>query len=88
MPYYGFVWTTEIIDHLGEHGVSQEDFEHVVSSPEVISVSRSTGRPCCWGEASDGRCIFCVFEKINDITIVPITAYEIPRRNEFRDKPR
>ena len=30
MPYYEFVWTTEIIGHLGEHGVSQEDFEHVV----------------------------------------------------------
>lgn len=49
MPYYEFVWTEEIIDHLAEHGVSMEDFEKAVSNPNRVSVSRSTGRPCFWG---------------------------------------
>jgi hypothetical protein len=35
MPYYEFVWTDEIIAHLGEHGVSPEDFEAVVSEPGI-----------------------------------------------------
>ncbi len=87
MPYYDFFWNAEIIGHLEQHGVSVEDFEEVVSSPEEIGESRSTGRPCCWGEASDGRFLFCVFEKINDNTVIPVTAYEIHHRGE-QGKPR
>jgi hypothetical protein len=30
MPYFEFLWTDEIIAHLKEHGVSQDDFERVV----------------------------------------------------------
>ena len=68
--------------HLDEHGVSPEDFEEVVSSPEEIGESRTTGRPCCWGETGDGRYLFCAFEKIHDFTIVPVTAFETRRRGE------
>jgi len=77
MPYYEFVWTDEIIAHLAEHGVSPADFEEVVSNPSRISVSRSSGRPCCWGELADGRELFCVYEFLDDMTIVPVTAYEV-----------
>lgn len=87
MPYYDFVWNAEIIEHLGQHGISVKDFEEVVGSPEEIGESRSTGRPCCWGETADGRCIFCVFEKINDTSIIPVTAYETYRQRK-RGKPR
>ena len=41
-------------------------------------VSRSSGRPCCWGETSDGRHLFCVYEFLDDMTIIPVTAYEVP----------
>jgi hypothetical protein len=34
MAYYEFVWTDAILDHLSDHGVSQGDFETVVSDPE------------------------------------------------------
>jgi hypothetical protein len=27
MPYYFYAWTQEVIDHLGEHGVTPEEFE-------------------------------------------------------------
>ena len=49
MTYYEFIWTDEIIDHLAEHGVSSDDFEEVVSEPDRIGYSRSSGAPCCWG---------------------------------------
>ena len=78
MPYFDFVWTEEILDHLAEHGVSREDFEEVVSNPNRVSVSRSSGRPCCWGETGDGRPLFCVYEFLDDMTIIPVTAYEVP----------
>ena len=77
MPYYEFLWTDDIIAHLEEHGVSREDYEKVVSNPRRLSVSRSSGRPCCWGETADGRHLFCVYEFLDDMTIVPVTAYEV-----------
>jgi hypothetical protein len=80
MPYFDFKWIDEIIEHLDEHRVSPEDFEEVVSSPEEIGESRTTGRPCCCCETTDGRYLFCVFEKIDEMTIVPVTAYETRRR--------
>jgi hypothetical protein len=77
MPYYVCVWTDEIAAHLAEHGVSPEDFEEVVSNPRRVSVSRSSGRPCCWGETADGRPLFCVYEFLVDLTIIPVTGYEV-----------
>lgn len=77
MPYYEFIWTDEIIEHIAEHSVSIDDFEHVVSHPLRVGVSRSSGRPCCWGETADGRQLFCVYEQIDDSTIVPVTAYDV-----------
>jgi len=82
VPYYDFVWNDEIIEHLAQHGVSATDFEQVVSNPVEIGESRSTGRPCCWGETGDGRLLFCVFEKIDEFTIVPVTAFESRRSGE------
>ena len=33
MAYYEFLWTDEIVAHVAEHGVSQDDFEHVFRDP-------------------------------------------------------
>jgi hypothetical protein len=77
MPYFEFVWTDEIIAHLAEHGVSTDDFEQAVSHPSRLSISRSSGRPCCWGNAVDGRQLFCVYEQLDEMTIIPVTAYEV-----------
>ena len=77
MPYFEYLWTDEVIAHLAEHGVSQEDFQEVVSNPRRVGVSRSSGRPCCWGETVDGRELFCVYEYLDDLMILPVTAYEV-----------
>ncbi len=82
MAYFEFVWTDEIIDHLAEHAVSPEDFEEVVSFPDRRGKSRSTGSPCCWGETSSGRHLICVSEEVDEMTIVPVTAYDVARRGE------
>ena len=31
MPYFEFLWTDEIIEHLADHGVTVDEFEHVVT---------------------------------------------------------
>jgi hypothetical protein len=79
VAYFQFLWTRAIADHLSDHGVSQDDFENVVNQPERRGKSRSTGRPCCWGETGDGRYLLCVYEYLDVLTIIPITAYEVPR---------
>lgn len=78
MPSFDFLWTDDIVAHIGEHGVSQDDFEHVVCKPVSRGVSRSTGLPAVWGYTPDGRYIIAVYEELDQVTILPVTAYEVP----------
>ena len=77
MAHFEFVWTDEIVEHIVEHGVNQQEFEQTVSNPDRVGVSRSTGRPCCWGETAEGRHLFCVYEYLDHMTIIPVTAYSV-----------
>jgi hypothetical protein len=77
MPYYFFIWTPEIVEHLAEHDVTPEEFEEVLSNPDFEDTSRSTGNPLVFGLTSDGRYLCCVYRKHDDDTIEPITAYEV-----------
>lgn len=77
MPYYLFIWTPEIIEHLAEHDVTPEEFEQVVGIPEYEDVSRSTGNPIAIGCTLDGRLLCCVFKHVDDDMIEPVTAYEV-----------
>lgn len=76
MPYVEFLWMDENVDHIAEHDVTTDEFEYVVRHPDSRDVSHSSGLPCCWGTTPEGRFLFCVYEKIDDITIYPVTAYE------------
>ena len=78
MPYLDVIWTDEILAHLGEHDISQADYEHVVRNPESRGVSRSTGLPVVWGHTPDGRYIMAVYEQVDPVTVLPVTAYEVP----------
>jgi hypothetical protein len=78
MPFFFFIWNDEIIAHLEEHGISQADFERVVCNPESKGHSRSSGLPASWGYATDGRYILAVYEELEDGSILPVTAFEVP----------
>ena len=41
------------------------------------TTSRSSGRPVVAGYTPDGRLIFVVYEEIDDVTVYPVTAYEV-----------
>jgi hypothetical protein len=77
MPYFEFIWTEEIIEHLAEHDVSPEDFEKVVMKPERTGKSRSSGDPAAFGYTEDGRYIIAIYKRIDFMTIVPVTAYVV-----------
>ncbi len=74
-----FIWTDEIIEHLARHGVSPDDFQTVVRRPVSRGISRSSGLPVAWGFTSDERYIMAVYEEVDPITVLPVTAYEVPQ---------
>jgi hypothetical protein len=78
VPYHEFLWNDEIIRHLAEHEISQDDFEDVVCSPASEGYSRSSGLPAAWGFTADGRYIVAVYEELDKVTVLPVTAYEVP----------
>jgi uncharacterized DUF497 family protein len=63
-----------------EHGLTVGDAEYVLANPESEEVSRSSGLPCVFGTTPDGRFIIVVFELIDEDTIYPVTAYDVPER--------
>jgi hypothetical protein len=77
VPHYFFIWTPEVIEHLAEHDVSLDEFEGVVSHPEYEDVSRSSGNPIAFGSTPEGRLLCCVFRRLDNDTIEPITAYDV-----------
>ncbi|SFJ33397.1 hypothetical protein [Planctomicrobium piriforme] len=79
MPWYAYIWTTRAIDKCSQHGVSQDDFEFVMLNSENETtghVVNDVQRFATQGETEDGRWIKCVYEKFDDTTIIPITAFE------------
>ena len=76
MAFYFYVWTPEIIEHLAEHGVTPDEFEEVVSHPEYEDISRSSGNPVAFGSTSTGRYLCCVFKRIEEDMIEPVTAFD------------
>lgn len=77
MPFYLFIWSDQIEEHLARHGVTPDEFEEVVCDPDEVDKSRSSGRRIAFGETSTGRYLACVHEFLDDTTVLPVTAYEV-----------
>ena len=77
MPSVFFVWNDELIEYIGQHGVTPDEFEEVVLNAIDVEESRSSGRPIVFGPTSTEKFLACVFEYFDDDTVIPITAYEV-----------
>ncbi len=77
MPDFFIVYDGEIMAHLAAHDVTIEDFQAIVNHPAELGASRTSGRPIAFGFAADGRFLACVYEPIDETTIIPVTAYEV-----------
>lgn len=71
------------VQHCSEHGVTKDEVEEAIANPTDEDVSRSSGRPVLFGETNSGRHLMIVYEEIDDDTIYPVTAYDVPRRREL-----
>jgi hypothetical protein len=66
------IWNDEPdgnVVHVEEHGLTVDDVEHVLASPDSEGVSRSSGLPCVFGTTPDGRYIIVVYEAVDADTI-------------------
>ncbi len=80
MVWFDYLWLEGIegnIEHIAEHDVAPEDVEYVIENFEEERASQSSGRPMRFGYTPDGRYIAVVFEWIDDVTVYPVTAYEV-----------
>ena len=68
--------------HCAEHGVTKEEVEEAFQNPEDLDWSRSSARPVLFGSTVGGRHLMIVFEVIDEDTVYPITAYDVPRRRK------
>ena len=65
------------VKHIAEHLLTKEDVMTVLINGQE-TVSESTGRPCCFGYTDGGDYIIVVYEWIDEDTVYPVTAYEVP----------
>ncbi len=77
MPVFLFVWNDQIEEHVAEHGVTAGEFEEVVCDPDEVDRSRSSGRAIAFGETLSGKYLACVYELLDETTVLPVTAYEV-----------
>lgn len=86
MTYIEIIWDLDDdpdgnVQHILEHGVSKEEVEEALSSPNAsLSASKSSGQPITFGYTSAGRYLGIVWEHVSNdpLTIYPITAYDVP----------
>lgn len=81
MPWFDVFWYDENIRHLAENGVSPEEFEEVVMASRFVEMS-DRGADMVRGQTATGRWLICIFERIDDVSILPITAFEPTKGNE------
>jgi hypothetical protein len=66
------------VEHVEEHDLTTDDVDFVLENPTSTGTSRSSGRPCVFGYAPDGRYIVVIYEEVDSDTVIPVTAYEVP----------
>ena len=49
----------------------------MIFNPVDYDVSRSSGLPIIFGFTPDGRYILVVYEKISDVMVYPVTAFDV-----------
>ena len=85
MAYRSIIWDLDDdpqgnVQHCDQHGVSKEEVEEVFQNATDADISRSSGHPVIFGDTDAGRHLIVVFEEIDDDTVYPITAYDVPKR--------
>ena len=87
MPFDSIIWDLDDdpdgnVQHCAEHGVTKEEVEDVFQNAIDFDISRSTSRPVVFGDTRAGRHLMVVYEGIDADTVYPVTAYDVPERQQ------
>jgi uncharacterized DUF497 family protein len=77
MPTYVYVYDDERVEHPAKHGVTIEEFAQVVSRPRHVVRSRSSENIVAFGLTAAGRSLACVYQPVDELHVIVITAYEL-----------
>lgn len=85
MQYSTLLWDLDDdpagnVQHCLEHGVTKDEVAEVLQNPTDTDRSASSGLPVAFGDTTTGRHLMVVYEEVDDETVYPITAYDVPRR--------
>lgn len=70
MAFYWYVWTPRAEHKIAQHGITRDEFEQVVENAERVELSRTS-------DTGTRRRLCCVFDMADDVTVVPLTAYDV-----------
>jgi hypothetical protein len=65
------------VEHIAENDVTPAEVEQAFENAIEEGRSDSSGRPLIFGLTRAGRRLVVVYERIDEITVYPITAYEV-----------
>jgi uncharacterized DUF497 family protein len=85
MPFDTIIWDLDDdpdgnVQHCAEHGISKEEVEEIFANASDADVSRSSGRPVIFGDTHMGRHLMVVYDEVDEDTVYPITAYDVPEK--------
>ncbi|MEJ7594921.1 MAG: hypothetical protein WKF77_25625 [Planctomycetaceae bacterium] len=78
MAWFEYYWSEKAIDKVAQHGLTQDDFEFAFENHYREELSPSSDRHVRVGATADGRRIAVAFEWVQeDLSVIPVTAYEV-----------
>ena len=85
MRYDSIIWDMDDdpdgnVQHCADHDISVAEIEEVIENATDMDFSHSSNRPVVFGDTRAGRHLMVVYEEIDEHTIYPVTAYEVPRK--------
>ena len=81
MTWTHIIWDYTVggnVEHVEQHDLTTDEVDYVLENYESTGLSGSSGRPCVFGHTSYDRYIAVVYEEVDDDTVIPVTAYEVP----------
>lgn len=87
MTFESIIWDLDDdaegnVQHCAEHGISKDEVEEALRNAVDVDVSQSSGRPIVFGDTDAGRHLAVVLDEIDEATVYPVTAFEVPRRRQ------
>ena len=77
MAEFSILYDDSVVDHLDQHGVTIEEFAEVVNYPDAATVDERNGREIAYGYTSAMRYLACVYDRLDEETILAVTAFDV-----------